>query len=152
MVKTRFNKSSTKNRKTMRNRNKKITNEIKSRIVRKFLEILNIVKLYHWKTKSYAQHKATDELYSKLNENIDQFVEVLLGKDASRVNLLDKRISAIDSSSEKDFKNKIYDYREFLINDISMYFNSKKDSDLLTIRDEILVNVNQFLYLMTFDK
>lgn len=152
MVKTRFNKLSTRNRKTMRNRNKKITNEIKSRIVRKFLEILNIVKLYHWKTKSYAQHKATDELYSKLNDNVDQFVEVLLGKDASRVHSLDKRISAVDSSSEKDFKNKIYDYREFLINDISMYFNGKKDSDLLSIRDEILVNVNQFLYLMTFNK
>ena len=36
-------------------------------IVSMFLQMLNTVKLYHWKTTSYAQHKATDELYSKLN-------------------------------------------------------------------------------------
>ncbi len=149
MVKTRT-RASRKHRKTMRAT--KNINEIKSRIVRKFLEILNIVKLYHWKTKSYAQHKATDELYAKLNENIDQFVEVLLGKDVSRVHMIDRRLSIMESESEKDFKNKIYEYREFLINDINMYFTNKKDSDLLTIRDEILVNINQFLYLMSFDK
>ena len=149
MVKTRT-RTSRKYRKTMRAT--KNINEIKSRIVRKFLEILNVVKLYHWKTKSYAQHKATDELYAKLNENIDQFVEVLLGKDVSRVHMIDRRLSIMESESEKDFKNKIYEYREFLINDINMYFTNKKDSDLLTIRDEILVNINQFLYLMTFDK
>jgi DNA-binding ferritin-like protein len=38
-----------------------------------FFEILLMIKLYHWKTTSYATHKATDELYSKLNENIDRF-------------------------------------------------------------------------------
>ena len=40
-------------------------------IVKKFLEMLNMVKLYHWKTRSYSQHKATDELYDRLNKHID---------------------------------------------------------------------------------
>jgi DNA-binding ferritin-like protein len=151
MVKTRT-RVLNKRRKTAKKQSKMISADIKSRIARKFLEILNIVKLYHWKTKSYAQHKATDELYTKLNDNIDLFIEVLLGKDASRIHKLDKRMTIMDTSGEKDFKNKIYEYREFLIDDISVYFNNKKDSDLLTVRDEILVNVNQFLYLMTFDK
>ena len=31
-------------------------------IVIMFLRMLNTVKLYHWKTISYPQHKATDEL------------------------------------------------------------------------------------------
>ena len=31
-------------------------------------------------------------------------------------------------------------------------FDDKKDTDLLNIRDEILSDINQFLYLMTFDK
>ena len=39
-----------------------------------FLEILMMVKLFHWKTTSYATHKATDELYTKLNENIYSFI------------------------------------------------------------------------------
>ena len=50
-------------------------------IVTMFLQMLNTVKLYHWKTSSYAQHKATDDLYSSLNESIDSFVEIMLGKN-----------------------------------------------------------------------
>ncbi len=56
-------------------------------IVIMFLQMLNTVKLYHWKTSSYAQHKATDELYTNLNANIDTFVETMLGKTGGRVNL-----------------------------------------------------------------
>jgi len=40
-----------------------------------FLEMLLMVKLFHWKTTSYATHKATDELYLKLNANIDSFIK-----------------------------------------------------------------------------
>lgn len=124
-------------------------NENKSHIVRVFLEILNNIKLYHWKTKSYAQHKATDELYDKLNGNIDQFVEVLLGKDETRIKLLKKRVDLMDASNSQDFKTKIYKYRDFLI-EMNEIFDAKKDTDILSIRDEMLSNINQFLYLLTF--
>ena len=123
----------------------------KSRIVRTFIEILNTVKLYHWKTRSYAQHKATDELYERLNETIDKFVETLLGKDESRVAMIEKQMSPMDSENEKDFKKRIYAFRKFLT-ELDLHFDAKQDSDLLSIRDEILSNVNQFLYLMTFNK
>jgi hypothetical protein len=139
----RNNKKTKRNTPALRNKN--------SHIVKVFLELLNMVKLYHWKTRSYAQHKATDELHEKLSEQIDKFVEVLLGKDESRIQMLEKRIDLIDSSVDTDFKKRIYDYREFLI-DINVYFDSKRDSDLLNIRDEMLGAINQFLYLMTFDK
>jgi DNA-binding ferritin-like protein len=141
-------------RKTRRNnrpRAKPVSGNSKSHLVKVFLEMLNMVKLYHWKTRSYAQHKATDELYEKLNTNIDTFIEVLLGKDESRIKMMEKNIELIDSSNVKDFKKRVYEYREFLIN-MSRYFDSKRDSDLLNIRDEILGSINQFLYLMTFDK
>jgi hypothetical protein len=128
-----------------------INNRNKSHIVKVFLEVLNLVKLYHWKTHSYAQHKATDELYERLNETIDEFIEVLLGKDESRVRMLEKRIELVDANNVKDFKSRIYEYRDFLI-DMNTYFDVKRDTDLLSIRDEILSHINQFLYLMTFDK
>jgi DNA-binding ferritin-like protein len=155
MVKKQTIKRGKKLRKTMRAgsiiKKTAVTNERKSRIVQTFLEMLNTVKLYHWKTHSYAQHKATDELYAKLNENIDTFVEILLGKDESRLKMVEKRSRLIDSENTKDFKGRIYEYREFLI-DISKYFDAKRDTDLLNVRDEILGHINQFLYLMTFDK
>jgi DNA-binding ferritin-like protein len=128
-----------------------VNNRNKSHIVKVFLEVLNLVKLYHWKTHSYAQHKATDELYERLNEKIDEFIEVLLGKDESRIRMLEKRIELVDANNVKDFKSRIYEYRDFLI-DMNTYFDVKRDTDLLSIRDEILSHINQFLYLMTFDK
>jgi DNA-binding ferritin-like protein len=124
-------------------------NENKAHIARVFLEMLNNIKLYHWKTKSYAQHKATDELYDKLNGNIDEFVEVLLGKDESRIKLLKKRVDLMDTTNAQDFKTKIYKYRDYLI-EMNEIFDAKKDTDLLSIRDEMLSNINQFLYLLTF--
>jgi len=119
-------------------------------IVKKFLELLNMVKLYHWKTRSYAQHKATDELYERLNKHIDEFVEVLLGKENRRVKMIEKSLRILDNNTSDEFKNHIYEFREFLVN----LENSckKKDTGLLSIRDDLLIDINQFLYLMSLDK
>lgn len=137
------------NRKTRKNSSTK--NSFKQKLVVKFMELLNLVKLYHWKTKVYSQHKATDELHERLSENIDKFIEVLLGKDESRIRMVGKKIQLIDSLDESEFKGHIFEYRHFLtgLDDI---LDARKDSDLLNIRDEMLADINQFLYLMSFDK
>ena len=118
-------------------------------IVKKFLELLNMVKLYHWKTRSYSQHKATDKLYERLNKHIDEFVEVLLGKENSRVKMVEKNLRVLDNKTSGEFKTHIYKFREFLVN----LENSckKKDSGLLSIRDEMLIDIDQFLYLMSLN-
>ena len=146
------NKSVKSHSKSVKSNSKsvKLSNEKKSHIVRIFIEMLNLIKLYHWKTRSYAQHKATDELYDKLNEHIDKFVEVLLGKSESRIHMVNGRIQLIDQNL-KTVKSKVYEYRGFLV-DLNQYFDSNLDSDLLNLRDEILADINQFLYLLTFDK
>jgi len=119
-------------------------------IIKKFMELLTMIKLYHWKTHSYSQHKATDELFSKLNENIDRFVEVLLGKNSSRIKLLDKKMNMYDLETKSELREHIFEYRQFLV-DLNQTFNPKKDSDIFSIRDDILADLNQFLYLLTFD-
>jgi len=121
---------------------------IASQLVRTLLEMLMTVKLYHWRTTSYAQHKATDELYENLNKNIDTFVEVFLGKDESRIEHIDSTLPLYNFDAEGNFKKRVYEYRRFL-QDMSKTFKPDRDSDLLTIRDELLININQFLYLMT---
>tara|TARA_B110000967_G_C18878003_1_gene559495 strand:- start:887 stop:1348 length:462 start_codon:yes stop_codon:yes gene_type:complete len=141
-------------RKTFKSRPKKqfkIDNKFKSEITKVFLELLNMVKLYHWKTYSYAQHKATDELYESLNKHIDKFIEVLLGKDSSRIHMVSKKIKLIDFNNAADFKSRIYSFREFFTQ-MDKNFNKKRDTDLLTLRDDLLIDINQFLYLMTFTK
>ena len=117
-----------------------------------FLEMLMMVKLFHWKTHSYATHKATDELYEKLNENIDHFIEVLLGKTGSRIDLISqKSISLIDLNSQEKLKSKIMSLKSYFVGlDNNKALSTMSNSDLFNIRDEILGNLNQFLYLLTF--
>jgi len=143
-------KTNTRKRYTRKNLT---SNQFQSEITCKFLEMLIMVKLYHWKTQSYAQHKATDELYSKLNENIDKYMEVLLGKTETRTNLLKKpTISLIDLSSKEQLKKQIDDFKVYLVNLTDNKFIIKmSNTDLLNIRDEILGDLNQFLYLLTFN-
>jgi hypothetical protein len=121
-------------------------------IVIMFLQILNTVKLYHWKTLSYGQHKATDELYSNLNSNIDKFVETMLGKTGGRVNLVkQKTLPLLDNTNLTDFTKEVSKYKSFLINMTKdSELNTTSNSDLMNIRDEILGNLNQFTYLLTF--
>jgi len=115
-----------------------------------FIEILATVKIFHWNTKSYAQHKATDELYSRLNEHIDSFVEVFLGKDQTRIPKLDANIPLLNYHSNADsFLNRIDKYRDFVMRLDSCITG---DTDLQNIRDEILGDINQFRYLLSFDK
>ena len=130
---------------------KDIKNE-KSILINHFLELLMIIKVYHWKTHSYAEHKATDKYYKQLNENIDRFVEVMLGKKETRLNMKNKTISFSDPSTKKELIKIINNYIELLENKMNIYIDMSKDTDLLTIRDEILADTNQFLYLLTFNK
>jgi DNA-binding ferritin-like protein len=122
-------------------------------IIIKFLSMLNIVKIYHWKTHSYSSHKATDELYSKLNGDIDKFVEVLLGKIGNRVDLTKvKSIPVRDFTSLEQMKKEIANFKLYLVGlDSNKVMNIMSNSDLYNIRDEILADLNQFLYLSTFN-
>ena len=116
-----------------------------------FFEMLLIIKMYHWKTRSYSTHKATDELYSKFNENMDKFIEVLLGKSGTRIDLINKKqISLYDLSSLNELIKKVNIFKNYLVN----LTNNKAiklmtNSDLLNIRDEMLGDMNQFLYLLS---
>ena len=136
----------------LNNNSKRSLHKIQEKIIVKFLEMLNVVKIYHWKTRHYATHKATDELYEKLNEHIDQFVEVLLGKNEGRANLMNVNSIPIEDFDDiKIFKKKINSYKSYLIGlNKKKSFDKKLDSDLFNIRDEILGDFNQFLYLLTF--
>jgi hypothetical protein len=117
-----------------------------------FLEMLLMIKLFHWKTTSYATHKATDELYDKLNGNIDSFIEILLGKTGTRIDLVShKNIRLIDLTSQESLKKEVEKFKGYLVGlDDNKAMKTMSNSDLYNIRDEILGGLNQFLYLLTF--
>jgi DNA-binding ferritin-like protein len=117
-----------------------------------FLEMLMMIKLFHWKTHSFATHKATDELYDSLNGHIDSFIEVLLGKTGTRINLTQKKtISLVDLNSQSSLKARIEQFKKYLVKlNTNKDVTSMTDTDLMNIRDEILGDLNKFLYLLTF--
>jgi DNA-binding ferritin-like protein len=129
---------------------KPVRNPHKEELVNLLLKLLIDVKIYHWKTKSYPEHKATDQLYDSLNENIDKFVEILLGKDEARLNMKGRAIEISDAKTIEQFKKIINSSKVLLEKKIGKYLIANSDTDLLNIRDEILGDLNQFLYLATF--
>ena len=146
---TNFTKNNNKTRKTSTRK----TNSIQKNeqyIVVTFLRMLNTVKLYHWKTSSFAKHKATDELYASLNTNIDRFVEEMLGKKGNRLDFSKvKSIPINELSSDKQAIKEFQKFKNFLVT-IDDKLPNMSNTDLLNIRDEILGSINQFLYLATF--
>jgi hypothetical protein len=118
-----------------------------------FLEMLLLLKLFHWKTHSFSTHKATDELYATLNANMDKFIEVFLGKTDSRLNFAgQKSITLTDINTVFELKQKVMTFKVFLIKlTDSKDLSPMSNVDLLNIRDEILGDMNQFLYLLSLD-
>jgi len=45
-----------------------------------FLHLRDQIKLYHWQTRVYARHIATDKMLKKLEKEIDSYVEIYIGK------------------------------------------------------------------------
>ena len=115
------------------------------------MHYLNTIKLYHWKTSSFAKHEATDKLYASLNTDIDRFVEQMLGKRGNRLDFSNiKSIPINEITSDKQIVKEMQEFKNFLVN-IHYKLPNMSNSDLLNIRDDILGSINQFLYLATFN-
>ena len=112
------------------------------------LESVHIIKLYHWKTKSYATHKATDGLHSKLGDLLDRYVEVLIGKANLNLKMSDYSELKIKNLENNEAMEKfIQDLIKFLLK-VHKKLNMEKDVDLFTLRDELISELNRFLYLL----
>jgi len=119
-------------------------------IVHLMMTLRNQVKLYHWQTMNYPRHIATDELVTKLDTNIDQFVEVYIGK-YGRPKLTGKTSSIyLRNHSDAEAIKMIQEAIDWMTNDLTSRLK-KTDSDLLSIRDVIVADLNQTLYLFTFN-
>ena len=112
-----------------------------------FFTMRDQIKLYHWQTVSYARHKATDEVIERLDKNIDRFVEVYIGKyGRPKMRTLTYKLEQL---TDKKASAYVHECIKVLQGVLVKGLTAEKDSDLITIRDEMLADLNQLVYLFT---
>ena len=116
-----------------------------------FLTMREQVKIYHWQTFSYPRHIASNDLLTKLDASIDQFMEVYISK-YGRPSFSGKT-STIKLNNYKDdeMTKFINDAVSWLENDLPLKLK-RTDTELLNIRDTLVTDLNQALYLFTLNK
>jgi len=111
-----------------------------------FLHLRNQIKLYHWQTRVYARHIATDKAVEELDTAIDSFVEIYLGK-YGRTKLTAKQATftlhnLTDAGATRLIQAAIKQLYGPLVKGLKEH-----DTDLINLRDEIVAQLNQLLYL-----
>jgi len=113
-----------------------------------FFNMREQIKLYHWQTKVYSRHKATDEVIESLDKSIDTYVEVYMGKYGRMKVNTETGTVKIRNLTEKSIIGFIKNCINYLNNDLVKKLK-ETDTDLVNIRDEMLAELNQLLYLFT---
>ena len=103
------------------------------------LDFLNNLKLFHWNTHSYSEHMASDELYETLTKSIDTLVESFLQQRIS----IKTTISL--NTNPNIFMKHLTDFKKYM-NQIQL------SNELLSLRDDIVVALDQFEYRLTLNK
>lgn len=116
-------------------------------IIKVFFHMTLNIKLYHWQTKLYARHKASDDLFSELLSLIDTFVETYIGK-YQRPSFNEKTSITFQEFTDDEIVTTLNKYVYYLVNELPKQLQ-KEDTELLNIRDEMLQLFNKTLYLFT---
>ena len=118
--------------------------------INSFLSTQVQFKILHWQTKGYARHIAFGDIYDSLDELVDEYVEVAMGKwgrfkvDNKTNTIVYKNLSEVNMVEFlQDFKGKLYL--------ITTELDQEKDTDLLNLKDEILAKINKLAYLLTLE-
>jgi len=119
-------------------------------LVKFFFTLQHNLKLYHWQTASYARHVATDTLGQSLGASIDKFVEILQGKKDKRVGAKAAATLSLVSMDDEQISLYLRDCVQYLQNITMQGVVTDADTDLLNIRDDMVGQINQTLYLFSF--
>jgi hypothetical protein len=113
-----------------------------------FLHLRDQIKLYHWQTKVYSRHIATDKALVELEKSIDSFVEIYIAKyGRPRMSSITGTIR-LQNLTEAGATRLIQSSVKYLQGPLSKRLKTS-DTDLINIRDELIAELNQLLYLFT---
>ena len=119
-----------------------------AKIIMFFFELQMNVKLYHWTTDSYSNHKATDKLLDNLSDLIDSFVEKYMGAFSRPVMKSGSSIP-IQNMTNTKYVKLLKQAQDYLRGDLEKVI--AKNSELMNIRDEMIAELDQGLYFATLN-
>ena len=115
-----------------------------------FLFVLrNQIKLYHWQTRVYARHIATDMVLEQLDKLIDEYVEVYMGKYGRPKLGGPDAIIRLQNLSEAGASKLVTSAVKYLQGPFVKHLDKAKDTDLFNLRDEMIGHLHQLAYLFT---
>ena len=114
-----------------------------------FTYLRDKMKFYHWSTKSFARHSASDKFVSSLSDKMDRFIEVMQGSEGKRILLPSKSKYVFTNETDESIIKVLKGFRSWLSNELASHIKIS-NTDLLNIRDDILADVNNTLYLFEF--
>ena len=113
-----------------------------------FLQLRDQIKLYHWQTRVYARHIATDQILEKLEKHMDSFVEVYIGKyGRPRVTGKNAEIT-VHNMTEAGASRMLQAALRYLQGPLTRSLK-EGDHDLFALRDDLVEDMNQLAYLFT---
>jgi len=111
--------------------------------IAKIMECQQSLAVLHWKSTSFAEHKALGEAYEKLADQLDGFVESLISVKGRAI------LNGISTLAiMNDVKSVLSAVENVLRKDIPSVVGEKETS-LLNLRDEMLDLVQHTRYLLT---
>ena len=117
----------------------------------------NQIRLYHWNTKIYSRHIASGDLYEKIDNFTDKFVEIYQGKFngglLSGIPFDYKRIDIeLYNLNDEGIIICLNDFKSMLVDDLYNWLSNMPhhtNSDLKNLVDDLMGDVNKTLYLFT---
>lgn len=120
---------------------------MKEELILKLVQIQNQFKFLHWQTHGDAKHRSYGEIYDKLGDMIDDFAEIIMGKNG-RLEFEPEFSIMFQDIKSLNLQNFMDGITEFLVG-MTDQLDSKYDTDLLNLRDEMLASINKLKYLLT---
>jgi hypothetical protein len=114
----------------------------------RFLHLVAQLKLYHWQTSSHARHLAADSLVQSIVKNGDKFVEVMQGGMGARVQLPRPATVYLNNMTDATAVTFLSEIRDWLLDEVGTF--ARGNPELQNLRDELLADVHQTMYLFTF--
>ena len=99
-------------------------------------------KMFHFQCETYGKHKASDDYFNKYISNFDKFFEVVQGIYGKFA------ITSISINADTDINNYVNRLKGFI--KYMKLINIGVHSEIITMRDDIVNDGEQLIYLLTF--